>query len=114
MIRLERTVRVQGQTNTSVTDWITSAPPAVLTPGRLLKHTRPRWGIENSCCYVRDVTLGEDRHRLRTGHAPHNFSTVRSFAIAFLKTTGHTEFAKTFREHLLHPTVLLRRVNLCY
>lgn len=44
--------------------------------------------------------------------APTSLTMPPAAAISFLKFTGHTEFAKTFLEHLLNPAVLLRRVNL--
>ena len=39
---------------------------------------RAHWGIENTSHYARDVTLGEDRSRIRT--KPGMFARLRSFA----------------------------------
>lgn len=111
VLKLERTVVAQGRTSHSTTYWITSVPPGRLSARQLLEHTRNRWRIENSCFYVRDVTLKEDRCRLRTRHAPHNFSTARNIAIAFLKINGHASVAPVLRQHLYTPSVLLRRIN---
>ncbi len=44
---------------------------------------RQHWGIENRDHYVRDVTLGEDRSRIRTN--PHLFAKLRSFALNILR-----------------------------
>jgi predicted transposase YbfD/YdcC len=40
---------------------------------------RQHWGIENRNHYVRDVTLGEDKSRIRIN--PHIFAKLRSFAL---------------------------------
>jgi hypothetical protein len=111
VLKLERSVTVHGQTSHSTTYWITSVPPARLSARQLIEHIRDRWGIENSCFYVRDVTLHEDRCRLRTGHAAHNFSTARNTAIAYLKITGHPAVAPVLRQHLYTPSVLIRKIN---
>ena len=44
---------------------------------------RKHWGIENRDHYVRDVTLGEDKSRIRTN--PHIFAKLRSFALNILR-----------------------------
>jgi predicted transposase YbfD/YdcC len=51
---------------------------------------RQHWGIENSNHYVRDVTMGEDRSRIRTN--PHLFARLRSFALNVLNA-NHVENA---------------------
>ena len=111
VLKLQRSVTIRGQTRSSTTYWITSVPPGRLSAAQLLQHVRNRWQIENSCFYVRDVTFKEDRCRLRTGHAAHNFSTARNTAIAFLKITGHASVAPALRQHLYTTSVLIRRIN---
>ncbi len=44
---------------------------------------RAHWKIENTSHYSRDVTLGEDRSRIRTN--PGVFARLRSFAFNILK-----------------------------
>ncbi len=44
---------------------------------------RAHWRIENTSHYTRDVTLGEDRSRIRTN--PSVFARLRSFAFNILK-----------------------------
>ena len=44
---------------------------------------RNHWGIENRNHYVRDVTLGEDKSRIRIN--PHIFAKLRSFALNILR-----------------------------
>jgi predicted transposase YbfD/YdcC len=47
---------------------------------------RNHWGIENSNHHVRDVTMGEDKSRIRTN--PHIFAKLRSFAINILRANN--------------------------
>jgi predicted transposase YbfD/YdcC len=44
---------------------------------------RNHWGIENRDHNVRDVTMGEDKSRIRTN--PHIFAKLRSFALNILR-----------------------------
>jgi predicted transposase YbfD/YdcC len=46
---------------------------------------RSHWEIENSLHWVLDVTFREDDCRVRKGHAPQNFSTLRKFALGLLR-----------------------------
>jgi len=47
---------------------------------------RNHWDIENGNHYVRDVTLGEDKSRIRTN--PHIFAKLRSFALNILRVNN--------------------------
>jgi len=44
---------------------------------------RAHWGVETTSHYSRDVTMGEDRSRIRTN--PGVFARIRSFAFNILK-----------------------------
>ena len=46
---------------------------------------RGHWGIENSLHWQLDMTFGEDRSRMRKGHADANFGVVRRTALSLLK-----------------------------
>jgi predicted transposase YbfD/YdcC len=72
----ERTV--QGQKTVEVAHGITSLSPARADARRLLDLTREHWGIENQLHYRRDVTLGEDASRVRTGGAPQVMAALRN------------------------------------
>jgi predicted transposase YbfD/YdcC len=56
----------------------------ILDAETFCRAIRNHWGIENSDHYVRDVTLGEDKSRIRTN--PHIFAKLRSFALNILRT----------------------------
>ncbi len=54
-----------------------------MTAIRAAEAVRAHWQIENTSHYSRDVTLGEDRSRIRTN--PGVFARLRSFAFNILK-----------------------------
>jgi hypothetical protein len=54
-----------------------------LTAARAADAIRAHWRVENTSHYSRDVTLGEDRSRIRTN--PGVFARLRSFAFNILK-----------------------------
>jgi predicted transposase YbfD/YdcC len=51
---------------------------------RLAGLVRGEWQIENDLHWRRDVTLGEDASRVRTGSAPRAMASLRSLAIGVL------------------------------
>ena len=55
----------------------------VLNAQEFCHAIRNHWGIENRNHHVRDVTMGEDRSRIRTN--PHIFAKLRSFALNILR-----------------------------
>jgi predicted transposase YbfD/YdcC len=55
----------------------------VLSAQEFCQAIRNHWGTENRNHYVRDVTLGEDKSRIRTN--PHIFAKLRSFALNILR-----------------------------
>jgi predicted transposase YbfD/YdcC len=55
----------------------------ILSAEEFCQAIRHHWGIENRNHYVRDVTLGEDKSRIRTN--PHIFAKLRSFALNILR-----------------------------
>jgi len=55
----------------------------VLSAQEFCRAIRHHWGIENRNHYVRDVTLGEDKSRIRIN--PNIFAKLRSFALNILR-----------------------------
>jgi predicted transposase YbfD/YdcC len=55
----------------------------VLSAPEFCQAIRDHWGIENRNHYVRDVTMAEDKSRIRTN--PHIFAKLRSFALNILR-----------------------------
>jgi predicted transposase YbfD/YdcC len=105
--RLIRTVRTAAKTTTEIVYLITSLPPRQADPARLLSLIRGHWSVE-SRHWLRDVTFGEDRSRLRRGAAPQIMAALRNLALTLIRRTGTTQIA-AFRQHLRsRPTAALR------
>jgi predicted transposase YbfD/YdcC len=86
VVKVERYRRVL---DTKTKTWKTSddisfyISTIVLSAQEFCLAIRQHWGIENRNHYVRDVTLGEDKSRIRTN--PHIFAKLRSFALNILR-----------------------------
>jgi predicted transposase YbfD/YdcC len=97
------TVRATGKTSQEVVYLITPLTPSEASPQRLLALVRGHWSIENSSHYVRDVTFGEDRSRLRSGSAPQILAALRNLAITLIHRSGFSQIAATRRHFASHP-----------
>lgn len=58
----------------------------VLSAQEFCQAIRNHWGIENRNHHVRDVTMGEDKSRIRIN--PNIFAKLRSFALNILRTNN--------------------------
>jgi len=78
-----------------------------VTATRAAEAIRAHWKIENTSHYSRDVTLGEDRSRIRTN--PGVFARLRSFAFNILKAKQTDTLSQDrFRTGLVGIKKLLR------
>ncbi len=100
---LTRTVRTRTGTTAEVVYLLTTLPSARASPADLLGLARAHWPIENGRHSVRDVTCGEDRSRLRTGHAPQVLAAWRNLALTLIHRTGSWAIAATQRTFAAHP-----------
>jgi len=73
-----------GQVQTQTHYGLTSLPASEANPNRLLALKRHYWTIENRLHYRRDVSLNEDRCRLRTGHAARNMAILNNLVLALI------------------------------
>jgi predicted transposase YbfD/YdcC len=103
--QLTRTVTssAMGSARTDTVYLITTLTPAQASPKRLLALIRGHWQIENGLHYVRDVTFGEDRSRLRSGNAPQILAACRNFAITLIHRSGSCDIAASRRAFAYHP-----------
>ncbi|HEX4705960.1 MAG TPA: ISAs1 family transposase [Pseudonocardiaceae bacterium] len=76
---------------------VTSLTAAAADPPQIASYVRGHWHIENRPHWVRDVTVGEDASRVRTGTAPRALASLRNLAISALRLAGHTNIAKALR-----------------
>ena len=86
IIRVERVVHTRNAAtgllrhSAEIAFYVSNIP---LTAARAAEAIRAHWRIETTSHYSRDVTLGEDRSRIRTN--PGVFARLRSFAFNILK-----------------------------
>jgi predicted transposase YbfD/YdcC len=69
-----------------------------LSAGQAAEAVRSHWAIENSLHWVLDVTFGDDRSRLRTGHGAKNMAVVRHFAINLVRAAKDKRTLKLRRK----------------
>lgn len=101
--QLTRTVTKAGSTSTEVVYLITTLTASQASPARLLDLNRGHWSIENRSHYVRDVSFGEDRSRLRTGQAPQVLAAFRNLAITLIHRFGSSHITATRRHFASCP-----------
>jgi predicted transposase YbfD/YdcC len=70
---------------------------------------RKHWDIENGDHYVRDVTLGEDKSRIRTN--PHIFAKLRSFALNILRANQVENVSLALFDNCLNINNILNYVG---
>jgi hypothetical protein len=109
--RLERTVLAGGEATVEVEYLITSVPRRCAGAAALLGWARGHWGIENRLHYVRDVTMGEDANRTRTGSGPQVLAALRNLAISKLRLDEVGNIAAGLRRNAARVRDLL--VSLC-
>ena len=78
---------------------------------RLYQRIRGYWGVENKVHYVRDVTQGEDRSRIRTTPLPQLLAIARNIALNLYRDSGFSNMAQAQRKcqfSLVHLSSLFR------
>jgi hypothetical protein len=95
--RILHQVRRRGHWQVELHYKITSLPPEQASPSDLLRLARSHWSIENQLHYVRDVTLGEDTSRIRTGAAPQVMAAIRNLVLTVLRLAGVGNLASGIR-----------------
>lgn len=88
VLRIERTREIKGQISVEIAYFVTSLPIAEAGPERLLALARAHWGIENKLHWRRDVSMNEDRCRVRAGARP--LGSIRNLALAMMKGTSQS------------------------
>lgn len=109
--KLVRQRTIRDATTTETAYGITSMPRERADANALLRFTREHWGIENRVFYVRDVTMGEDHCRVRTGSAPMILATLRNVAINLLNWNDTPNKAAALRRHAAHPNEALALIR---
>ncbi len=61
------------------------------------ERIRGYWGVENKVHYVRDVTQGEDKSRIRTTPLPQSFALARNFSLNLYRDNMFENMAQAQR-----------------
>ena len=61
------------------------------------QRIRGYWGVENKVHYVRDVTQGEDKSRIRTNPLPQIFALARNFTLNLYRNQMFENMAQAQR-----------------
>ncbi len=109
--RITREVTHRGRTTVEVVHGITSLPRGRADAAHLLRAVRNHWQIENQLHYVRDVTLGEDACRVRTGNAPQNLAACRNAAVCLLARVPSDNRADAIRRLAARPDAAIALIN---
>lgn len=80
----------------------------VLSAQEFCQAIRNHWGIENRNHYVRDVTMGEDKSRIRVN--PHIFAKLRSFALNILRRNNVDNVSLALFDNCMNLDLLLAYV----
>jgi hypothetical protein len=111
VLRVESEVTRGVEATCEVGYAITSVPRCQADAATLLGWHRGHWGIENRVHYVRDVTMGEDANRTRTGSGPQVLAALRNAAIGHLRMVKSENIAASLRRNAARVRDLL--VSLC-
>ena len=110
--RIERWCQYRGKETHEVSYGITSVPRELADADTLLAWDRGHWGIENRSHYVRDVSMGEDASRIRTGHAPRVLAGLRNGVITALRADGVKNIAAALRKNAYQGIKFRARLGL--
>lgn len=112
VFKLERRfINLQTGVVTTETHYgLTSLTPAQASPERLLALQRTYWGIENGLHYRRDVTLQEDRCRLKIGHAARTMATLNNLVLALILRQGYAYLPQARRQYAARPLEALQLI----
>lgn len=109
--RLRREVTYRGKTTVETVHGITSLPLPSANAAQLLGLERQHWQVENGLHYVRDVTLGEDACRVRSGSAPQVLAAFRNTAIYLLGRVPGASHAEAGRRLAARPDEAISLLN---
>ncbi len=91
-----------GEISTETEYGILSLRPDQLSLSDVLTRWRGHWTIENQLHWSRDVVMGEDASRLRSGHAPQTFAALRNTVISLVHQVGYASLSAARRHFALH------------
>jgi predicted transposase YbfD/YdcC len=90
---------------------ITSLPSKQADARRLLEINRGYWGIENGLHYRRDVTLKEDRTRVKIGQAARVMATLNNLVLGLIARQGVRYVPEARRKFAAQPDLALQLIT---
>lgn len=111
ILLLRRERRVRDRVTEEYHVGVSSCQASQGSAWELLSAVRGHWGIENRLFHVRDVTLGEDGCRVRTGNAPQVLAALRNVVVSVLNHLGWKNKAAALRRYAAQPQEAVRIVK---
>jgi hypothetical protein len=102
--------RRRGKETTETVCAITSLGRERAPAERLLAISRGHWRIENRLHWARDVSLGEDACRVRTGGAAQALAAIRNAMLWILRSSGVANIAAALRRNAARAEEAVRLV----
>ena len=109
-ITRERTIG--GKKTVEVAYGMTSLSPERADAKTLLTIVRDHWKMENQLHCVRDVTLGEDACRVRSGTAPQVLAALRNAVVHLLSGVGAKSGPKALERLQIDPEEAKRVIGI--
>jgi len=95
IVVVESTREIAGKIEQETRFYITSL---VFLASLLGPIVRSHWAIENNLHWVMDMIFRDDERRIRTDHAPANFTTIKHMALNLIrKAPARTPYARGAR-----------------
>lgn len=91
---------------------ITSLEALAASPERLVMLWHEHWHIENKGHWVRDVVLGEDASRVRTGSLPEALALLRAAVLSRLRLAGMDAITAARSQASANPQIALFLVGI--
>ena len=109
---LRRERDVGGEKAVEVVYGITSLSPEQADAVALLRLMRDHWQIENGLHHVRDVTLGEDACRVRSGSAPQVLAALRNAVVHLLAQVDAPSYPAAIERLQVRPELAKELIGL--
>lgn len=95
IVKVESQRQLKYKTESSIRYYISDLEE---TAFQFFQRVRGYWGVENKVHYVRDVTQGEDKSRIRTTPLPQVLAIARNLAINLYRDAGFSNMAQAQRK----------------
>jgi len=112
VMQIRRRWQQRGQWYEAVRYVVTSLPPAVAGPERLLDLKRGHWKVENQLHYIKDVVLGEDASLIHAGNGGAVLAVLRDVAVNALRAGGERSITSRLRANSQQPELALQLLGL--